>query len=311
MVVTDLATSLDRCRLLADGTRLRLLALLRAHELTVAELTRITELAQSTVSTHLGRLREAGWVRDRREGKQIFYSLARLAPQVEALWTAVAGELQDPLLTSDARRLAEILAARAGDAPWPDSVALQMSRTWFPGRSWEALTRSLLGFVQLGDVLDVASGEGAIAELLAPRARSVTCLDRNARVVARGQERLAHLDGVRFVQGDMHCLPFSDGSFDQALAMSALCFSPHPDLLLRELARVLRPDGTLVGITLSRHAHADAAERFHHPQLGYEPAKLRDLLERAGFTVQTCTPTSRERRPPHFEVLTLIARRAA
>ncbi|MGH8481091.1 MAG: ArsR family transcriptional regulator, partial [Nevskiaceae bacterium] len=41
------------CRLLADASRLRLLLLLDAHELTVAELTQVTRLAQSRVSTHL------------------------------------------------------------------------------------------------------------------------------------------------------------------------------------------------------------------------------------------------------------------
>ena len=48
------------CRLLADASRLRLLLLLDAHELTVAELTQITRLAQSRVSTHLARLQRAG-----------------------------------------------------------------------------------------------------------------------------------------------------------------------------------------------------------------------------------------------------------
>ncbi len=308
----DLATSLDRCRLLSDGTRLRLLSLLAAEELTVAELTRIADLAQSTVSTHLGRLREAGWIRDRREGSSAWYRLdpSELPPQVQALWTAITTATSDPVLEADLRRLAEVRAARQGEEPWPDSVALAMNKTYFPGRSWEALSRSLLGLVSLGEVLDVASGDGAVAELLAPRARSVTCVDRNARVVARGQDRLARLGNVRFVQADMHELPFSDGSFDQALAMSALCFSAQPRALVRELARVLRPGGQLVGITLNRHGHTREAQRYRHPQLGYDPAGLQSLLEAAGFEVHTCAPTSRERRPPHFEVLTLHARRA-
>jgi ArsR family transcriptional regulator len=309
--MANLSTSLDACRLLADGTRLRLLALLQAEELTVAELTRITELAQSTVSTHLGRLREAGWARDRREGSSVFYSLAvtELSPQVQALWSALFDPLDDPVLAADSRRLAQVLIARTGDAPWPDSVALSMSRTYFPGRSWEALTRSLLGFVSLGQVLDLASGEGAVAELIAPLAERITCVDRNARVVARGQQRLARLGNVRFVQADMHDLPFSDGSFDQAMAMSALCFSADSGALIREIYRVLRPGGTLVGITLNRHNHTRDAARFRHPQMGYDPGRLRTRLESAGFSVLTCAPTNRERRPPHFEVITLIAQR--
>ena len=42
----------------------------------MTDLVRVTGMAQSRVSTHLGRLREAGFVRDRREGTQSFYALA-------------------------------------------------------------------------------------------------------------------------------------------------------------------------------------------------------------------------------------------
>ena len=52
---------------LADPTRVRLLALLESEELTVAELSAITRLAQPRVSTHLAKLKEAALVRDRHE----------------------------------------------------------------------------------------------------------------------------------------------------------------------------------------------------------------------------------------------------
>src|SRR6185503_3550570 len=59
----------------ADATRVRLLGLLADGELTVAELTTITELSQSRVSTHLGRLKESGLLRDRRVGTTTYYAL--------------------------------------------------------------------------------------------------------------------------------------------------------------------------------------------------------------------------------------------
>ncbi|HMR10807.1 MAG TPA: metalloregulator ArsR/SmtB family transcription factor, partial [Polyangiaceae bacterium] len=71
--------------LLGDTTRMRLLALLGRDELSVAELTSITELPQSRVSTHLGRLREAGMLRDRRVGASTFYALNDVAMPAEAL----------------------------------------------------------------------------------------------------------------------------------------------------------------------------------------------------------------------------------
>ncbi|NMW23994.1 transcriptional regulator, partial [Rhodanobacter denitrificans] len=64
----DLATASSVLRLLADPTRVRLLALLEHEELTVAELAAVLHLAQPRVSTHLAKLKEAGLVRDRRAG---------------------------------------------------------------------------------------------------------------------------------------------------------------------------------------------------------------------------------------------------
>ncbi|MHC4948629.1 MAG: ArsR/SmtB family transcription factor [Planctomycetota bacterium] len=62
-------------RLLADPTRLRLLRLLQYKELNVSAICRRLELAQPTVSHHLGLLRSVGLVNNRRQGKQVFYRL--------------------------------------------------------------------------------------------------------------------------------------------------------------------------------------------------------------------------------------------
>ncbi len=63
-------------QLLSDETRLRCLLLMaREGELCVCELTHATGIAQPKVSRHLALLREAGVVRDRREGLWIHYCL--------------------------------------------------------------------------------------------------------------------------------------------------------------------------------------------------------------------------------------------
>lgn len=66
---------LKSLRALADATRLRILALLAAEELSVNELQEITRLGQSRISTHLGLLAECGLVQSRRDGKRTFYRL--------------------------------------------------------------------------------------------------------------------------------------------------------------------------------------------------------------------------------------------
>src|SRR5580698_7685769 len=63
-------------RVVADPNRLRILLLLEGEELSVAELQEILVMGQSTISTHLSQLKQAGLVEDRRTGKNNLYRLA-------------------------------------------------------------------------------------------------------------------------------------------------------------------------------------------------------------------------------------------
>ena len=64
---------------LADENRLRILEVLRGGEHCVCELQTSLDMGQSLLSHHLRSLREAGLVKDRREGRWIHYSLSREA----------------------------------------------------------------------------------------------------------------------------------------------------------------------------------------------------------------------------------------
>ena len=68
---------LKTLRAAADPNRIRILLLLKAEELSVAELQEILTLGQSTISMHLQQLRQADVVEDRRAGKSVLYRLAR------------------------------------------------------------------------------------------------------------------------------------------------------------------------------------------------------------------------------------------
>src|SRR6478609_2029441 len=105
----------DALNLLGDENRLRLCALLRDRELCVTDLVRVTGISQSRVSTHLGRLREAGFVRDRRQGQQTFYGLAVDAlPGTARAVIEEAEASDDATLASDRQRLAALEAERRG-----------------------------------------------------------------------------------------------------------------------------------------------------------------------------------------------------
>jgi DNA-binding transcriptional ArsR family regulator len=85
-----------------DPTRLRILALLASGELTVNEITRKIGLSQSTISRHLGVLRDAAVVTDRRDGQQVYYSLNKVS--VEDCCQGFCTVLRIPLAPGSAGR---------------------------------------------------------------------------------------------------------------------------------------------------------------------------------------------------------------
>lgn len=305
----DLPQTVDLLSVLADPTRVRLLSLLDDTELSVAELTRITDLPQSRVSTHLRKLKDAALVRDRRDGSSSYYGLddANMNDSARELWGVIQGRLDDEQLAQDRKRREAALAARETSLRWPDEVAGQMERHYSPGRTWEATARGLLGFLRLGEVLDVGSGDGVNAELLAPRSKRVTCLDLSERVIAAARQRLERFSNVDFFVGDMHALPFGDQSFDAVLLLHTLTYSRRPKQAIAEAARVLRPGGAVAVVTLVEHEHDTIARAYDHVNQGFSAASLGSMLRAAGLQIEQCEPSSRERRKPYFQVLTAFA----
>jgi ArsR family transcriptional regulator len=299
------------CRLLADPSRLRLLLVLEEHELTVAELTQVTRLAQSRVSTHLARLQRAGLVQQRRSGSAAYYSGAadKKDNAVGAFWGMLRAGLDDHQARLDRERAAEVVRARKRAQTWAESVAGRMERQYSPGRTWEATARALIGLIELGDVADIASGDGVLAELLVDRARSITCVDISATVIAAARSRLQAAPHVRYLEADMHELPLESGRFDHVFLMHALAYTKKPQQVIAEGARLLKPGGRLVVAALNAHRHKAAMESYDHQNLGFSPEALKRMLEAAKLTVETCRVSSKEDRPPYFEVITALARR--
>ena len=98
---------------LADSTRLRLIAALRQSELCVCELCEALEVTQSTLSTHLTLLRDAGITRTRKQGKWIYYRLSdEAAPLIETFLRHFADTRRDKRIRRDTDRLRQRLKLR-------------------------------------------------------------------------------------------------------------------------------------------------------------------------------------------------------
>ena len=96
-------------------------------------------------------------------------------------------------------------------------------------------------------VLDVATGTGAVARaLVRQKGCSVVGVDQSPEMLAEAARRL---DGsVELVEASAESLPFADGAFDAVTFTYLLRYVDDPQAVLHELARVVRPGGTVAGL---------------------------------------------------------------
>lgn len=118
-------------------------------------------------------------------------------------------------------------------------------------------------------MLDVASGEGYGAALLAPIARTVTGVEIDPASVAHAA-RSYQRDNLAFVRGDARALPLGSASVDVVVSFETLEHLVEHELFLREVKRVLRPGGLLVLSTPDRDVYSPAgspANPYHAKEL--------------------------------------------
>lgn len=110
--------------------------------------------------------------------------------------------------------------------------------------------RFLVSRVRVGRgarVLDVATGTGAVArELIKRTGCTVVGLDQSAEMLAEARRRLPA--AMELVEGDAEHLPFPDASFDALTFTYLMRYVDDPGASLAELARVVRPGGTVAGL---------------------------------------------------------------
>jgi len=140
-----------------------------------------------------------------------------------------------------------------------------------------------------GNVLELATGTGRMAAILARCGFRVTSGDRDHEKLSEAIARIgsAHSQNVRFLRLDMECLPFPSGSIDTIVCMNTLHELSRPRVALDEILRVHSGQGPLV-LGDFNETGFDAMQRLHrlvhhkdHPRGAMPMHDARTRLEEA------------------------------
>jgi SAM-dependent methyltransferase len=136
-------------------------------------------------------------------------------------------------------------------------------------------------------VLDIACGEGYGSSLLAAAGATVTGVDISEEVIAHARARYPR-EGLSFLVGDCAAMPIADRSVDVVVSFETIEHHDQHDAMMREIKRVLRPDGCLLISTPDRLHYSiepGSTNPFHVKELLEEEFKslIRTHFRKAAF----------------------------
>ncbi|MBG83658.1 MAG: ArsR family transcriptional regulator [Phycisphaerae bacterium] len=278
---------------LNDLARLRILRTLEANELGVGELAAVLQLPQSTVSRHLKRLLEAGWIVRRSVGTSALYRLASatLDDSARTLWSLAESAISEiPACLEDEQRVQEVISRRHVDSrrffgdlggEWTD-----LRETLF-GQSLNM--RPLLAFLDSDwTVADLGCGTGQMAGELANWVRRVEAVDREEAMLEAARKRLLGVDNIGFHRADACQLPFDDDYFDATILSLILHHLEDPSMALREASRITA--GPIMVLDMMSHDRKDYRDTMGHLHLGFSNDDLEAIAKTSGLHVQKYVP---------------------
>lgn len=126
-------------------------------------------------------------------------------------------------------------------------------------------TIELLGLRAGDSALDVGCGTGEdvrlLAEIVGPNGRAVG-LDLSDELLSEARARVGEEPRVRFISADAHAMPFAENEFDCARVERTLQHTAEPVAVLAEMARVVRPGGSVMAIEPDWHTMVVSGENI-------------------------------------------------
>jgi SAM-dependent methyltransferase len=293
--VVSLGATVDALRAVGEPTRARIVALLRHGECSVSDLSEILGQSQPGISRHLRQLHDAGLVTRHREGSFIFFGLSSSSEEPVRSCLAVIDSVddRDRMIAGDRRRLEAVRERRAVLAH--DHFASHAG-DWERESRHSAHDEDVLPVILdmlssasrgLGRVLDIGTGTGRMAQLLAPTAERVVGLDPNPTMlrVARANLDRSGIHHVELRQGDVFHPPFPTGSFDLVVCHQVLHFLDDADRAIAEMADLLDEGGRLLIVDLPAHGVEELRRDHAHRRLGFSSSQMTQWIKRAGLGV--------------------------
>jgi ubiquinone/menaquinone biosynthesis C-methylase UbiE len=282
----------DALRAVAEGTRLRILALLAEAELTVSDLTEILRQSQPRISRHLKLLAEANLIERHREGAWAFFRLAETGDSSGVARMIVAQlDPSDPIVGRDRERLAAVREARAVAAQtYFREHAAEWDRIRKLHAADEAVEQAIvkaLGDKPFRSLLDLGTGTGRMLELFGPQIERGVGIDMSLDMLLLARARLerAGLRHCSVRQGDIYDLSLPRDSFDVIIIHQVLHYLDDGARAIREAARVLAPSGRLLIVDFAPHELEFLREEHAHRRLGFAPETMSQWLAAAGLDV--------------------------
>ncbi|MEO9601521.1 metalloregulator ArsR/SmtB family transcription factor [Parasphingorhabdus sp.] len=283
---------LDIFRALADPTRLRIVLLLQKMELAVGELAQILDQSQPRISRHIRILDEAGLAERRKEGSWVFLKPGPAA-ELETLGRIFGSDsvakseqaLQDQAQLSLVRKARADMAEQyfaAHAEEWDAIRSLHIAET-----EVERAMLALLRDTQIGKMLDVGTGTGRMVELFGPSAQSIVAIDKSPEMLRLARSKLLESEvhsGSNLVQktelkqGDFNQLPASNETADSVILHQVLHYAQHPEAVLVEVSRVLKPDGIVLIADFAAHDREELRTEHAHARLGFSDDSMKRWL---------------------------------
>jgi DNA-binding transcriptional ArsR family regulator len=273
-------------RAAGEPTRLRLLALCAARELSVSDIAEILGQSEPRVSRHLKILGEAGLIERVRQGQWVHYGLARSGPATGFV-QGLLGQLDrgDPLLARDRERArAQALQGNGPQAGAPAASRLGRELRGFV-ESAEAMTPAgsvLLVGADHPELIDTAAGLGAQCTVLA-------CSRRSSQIARATAERAGLHCRVLLAAGGDVLGPRDLARLERTFDVVLLDRLGTPDEALGRLLAAGR--GALsAGGRLLLFQRYDSLEGPRGRVVEHPLARLRRLFVEAGLTCERLSP---------------------